>query len=86
MTSLREIRADRVLSMRELARQANVAPSTVYLIEAGRTTPRPSVIRRLCSVLNVDPHDVDEFHRTIEASKLVGTQLESRSIPTKQPV
>lgn len=69
MTSLRELRADRLLSIRELARQASVAPSTIYLIEAGRTTPRPRVVRQLAVVLGVEPRDIEEFRRTIEASK-----------------
>ena len=45
MASLREVRTARLLSIRALAQQAGVAPSTVYLIEAGRTTPRFTVIR-----------------------------------------
>ncbi len=69
LTSLREARAERLLSMRELARQASVAPSTVYLTEAGRTTPRPSIVRRLAAALDVDPNEIDEFRRAIEASK-----------------
>jgi DNA-binding XRE family transcriptional regulator len=69
MTSLRETRAERLLSIRELASEASVAPSTVYLIEAGRTTPRPRVARQLARVLGVQPHEIDEFRRTIEASK-----------------
>lgn len=65
MTSLREARADRLLSIRELARQASVAPSTVYLIESGRTTPRPWVARRLAAALDLDPLEIEEFRRTI---------------------
>ncbi len=67
--SLREARANCLLSIRELARQASVAPSTVYSIESGRTIPRPSVVRRLAAVLNVEPRRIDEFQRTIEAMK-----------------
>jgi transcriptional regulator with XRE-family HTH domain len=70
MASLREVRAQRVLSSRELAREAAVAPSTVYLIEAGRTLPRLSVVRRLVNVLGVDPDAVDEFRRAIDATKV----------------
>jgi transcriptional regulator with XRE-family HTH domain len=67
MTSLRHVRAERLLSIRELARQASVAPSTLYLIEAGRTMPRPRVVRCLAAVLGVEPNEVDEFRRAIEA-------------------
>jgi transcriptional regulator with XRE-family HTH domain len=63
--SLRDVRADRLLSMRELASQAGVTPRTIYLIEAGRTTPRLSMIRRLSVALEVDPLAVTEFRRAI---------------------
>jgi transcriptional regulator with XRE-family HTH domain len=63
--SLREVRAERLLSIRDLARLANVAPSTIYLIEMGRSTPQLSVIRRLATALKVDPHAVAEFRRAI---------------------
>jgi len=65
--SLREWRAERLLTIRELARLADVAPSTVYLTETGRTTPRPSVMRRIASLLGVEGHRVAEFRRAIEA-------------------
>ena len=64
---LRELRAERVLSIRELARLADVAPSTIYLTEAGRTTPHPSVMRRIAAALGVDAHEIAEFRRAIEA-------------------
>ena len=69
MTSLREIRAERLLSIRELARKARVAASTIYLTESGRSTARPSVIRRLAAALKVDPFEVDEFRQSIDAVK-----------------
>ena len=66
MPSLREVRAARLLSMRELAALAQVAPSTIYLIEKGRTVPRLSMVRRLAAALEVDPLTVDEFRQAIE--------------------
>ena len=69
MVSLRTLRAERLLSIRELARQASVAPSTIYLIEAGRTIPRQRVARQIAMVLDVDPMEVDELRRRIEVSK-----------------
>ncbi len=69
MPSLRELRAEHLLSIRELAERANVAPSTVYLIEAGRSRPRPRVARRISAALRVRPVDVDEFRLAIEAAK-----------------
>jgi transcriptional regulator with XRE-family HTH domain len=67
---LRAVRAERLLSIRDLARLADVAPSTIYLIEAGRTTPRLSVIRRLSAALDVDPQAVAEFRLAIRAHGL----------------
>jgi len=69
MASLREIRAERLLSIRDLARRASVAPSTIFLIEAGRSIPRQRVARQIAEVLGVDPMDVDELRRRIEATK-----------------
>jgi len=69
MVSLRELRAERLLSIRELARRASVAPSTIYLIETGRTIPRQRVARQIARVLRVDPTEVDELRRRIEMSK-----------------
>ena len=63
--ALRAWRAERLLTIRDLARAAGVAPSTVYLIEAGRTTPRPSVMRRIAALLGVEGHEVVEFRRAV---------------------
>ena len=65
--SLRDLRAERLLSIRELARLADVAPSTIYLTEAGRTTPHASVMRRIAAALEVDAHEIAEFRRAIAA-------------------
>src|SRR3712207_1392608 len=53
-TALRTLRAERLLTVRDLARLAGVASSTIYLIEAGRTTPQPTVMRRIVATLGVD--------------------------------
>ena len=65
--SLRAWRAERLLSLRELARLADVAPSTIYLTEAGRTAPQPAVMRRIAAALGVDSVQVAEFRRAVEA-------------------
>jgi DNA-binding XRE family transcriptional regulator len=65
--SLRVIRAERLLSIRELGLLAGVAPSTIYMIESGRSTPRPSVVRCICDALQVDAMAVTEFRRAIRA-------------------
>ena len=69
MPTLRELRADRLLSIRALAQQAGMAPSSIYLIETGRTTPRMATIRRIARALGVDPETVEEFQQAIEAAK-----------------
>jgi transcriptional regulator with XRE-family HTH domain len=69
MASLRAVRAERLLSIRALAQQAGVAPSTVYLIEAGRSVPRFSVMRRLADALGVEPAAIAEFRQAIEAAQ-----------------
>ena len=64
---LRAVRAERLMSIRELAQRASVAPSTIYMIEAGRSLPQLAVVRRLAEVLDIDPQLVEEFRRSIRA-------------------
>jgi transcriptional regulator with XRE-family HTH domain len=61
-----EIRANRALSIRELARLAGVAPGTVYGIEHGEVIPTMSTVRKLAEVLGVTPSEVDEFQVAID--------------------
>jgi len=61
MAALATLRRRRLLSQRELARRAGIAPSSVYLIEKGRTVPRLTVMRKILSAQLSDPADVDEF-------------------------
>ncbi|HLH25724.1 MAG TPA: helix-turn-helix transcriptional regulator [Chloroflexota bacterium] len=65
MASLRQTRTDRLLTIRELAQQAGVSPSTIYLVEAGRTRPSFRVIRLLAHALAVEPRSVEEFARVM---------------------
>jgi transcriptional regulator with XRE-family HTH domain len=67
MTSLRQVRAHRLLTIRELASRAGVAPGTVYSIEAGRSKPLLRVIRLLAAALDVDPNEVDEFREAMDS-------------------
>jgi transcriptional regulator with XRE-family HTH domain len=68
MPSLRELRIRRLLSLRELAKRADVAQRTVVEAEAGRQAPRPSTMRKLAEALDVDPMEVDEFRAAIEGA------------------
>ena len=64
--TFRQARARSVLSVRELAARAGVAPATVYQIEHGRTRPHYRSIRVLSEALGVDPMQIVEFARVIE--------------------
>jgi DNA-binding XRE family transcriptional regulator len=74
MPSLRQIRRNQLLSQRDLARKARITPSTVYLIEAGRTRPRLKVMRQICEALSVAPTDVDEFRHELEGDDSLSDQ------------
>jgi len=50
---LRELRLQRVLTQRELAAKANVAPKTVVDIETGKIRPHPTTLRKLAAALGV---------------------------------
>ena len=65
MQTLKEARAARLLTVRGLAERAGVAPSTVYLIESGRSMPRFTAITKIAGALGVAPGDVTEFAAAI---------------------
>ena len=58
---LRELRAERLLSIRDLAQATGVALETVHKIETGALQPRRTIVRRISAALGVDPRDVTEF-------------------------
>ncbi len=65
MPSLRQIRLARQLTIRELAERADISPSTVYLLEGGRSRPSFRVIRKICTALAIAPEAVDEFREVV---------------------
>lgn len=66
MPGLAVLRRRRLLSQRELARRAGVAPSSVYSIEKRRTVPGIGIIRKIVAALGIDdPAEVDEFRRLL---------------------
>jgi transcriptional regulator with XRE-family HTH domain len=69
--TFRQARARSVLSVRELAAQAGVAPATVYQIEHGRTRPHYRSIRLLSEALGVNPMHIVEFARVIEEGGMI---------------
>ncbi len=66
MVTLKGARAARLLTMRELAEKAGVAPSSIYLIEHGQSVPRFAMIRKLAAALDMDPSEIEEFAAAIE--------------------
>lgn len=55
---LRELRDERVLSTRGLARRAGVAHDTIIQLEAGRRRAHPGTIRKLAAALDVEPSEL----------------------------
>lgn len=69
MTSLAVLRRRKLLTQRQLAERAQVAPSTIYVLEAGRRTrPRFKVLQKIAGALHVEVEEVDEFRRVIEGT------------------
>ncbi len=68
MASLRTLRRRMLLSQRDFATKAGLTPSTIYLIESGRTEPRLKVMRQICEALGVSPLEVDEFRTALEGA------------------
>jgi len=68
MPTLREVRIRKLLSLRELAKRADVAQRTIVETEAGRQLPRPTTMRKLAEALGVTPEEIDEFRVAIEAA------------------
>ncbi len=72
MASLRTLRRRQLLSQRDFAQKAGLTPSTIYLIESGRTVPRLKVMRQICEALGVGPMEVDEFRLALEGAREPG--------------
>lgn len=54
MKRLRQLRRERVLSMRELEEESGVSYNTIYRLENGITGGQPRTIRKLAKALGVD--------------------------------
>lgn len=65
MPPLATVRRQQLLTQSELAARAGLAVSTVRAIEAGHTRPRARVMRAICTVLGLDPAQVDEFRAAL---------------------
>lgn len=58
MEKLKQLREDRVLSQRELARMAGLTHMTVWRLENGYQHAHPQTIRKIAGVLGVEPKEL----------------------------
>jgi len=55
---LRELRRQKVLSMRELEEMSGVSYNTIWPLENGYTGAQPRTIRKIAEVLGVEPAEL----------------------------
>jgi transcriptional regulator with XRE-family HTH domain len=55
---LKELRKERVLSLRELEGRSGVSYNTIWRLEDGRQGAHPRTIRKLAEALGVDPSEL----------------------------
>ena len=55
---LKELRRERVLSLRELEDRSGVSYNTIWRIEDGRQGAHPRTLRKLAEALGVDPKEL----------------------------
>jgi transcriptional regulator with XRE-family HTH domain len=55
---LRDLREERFLSHRELARTAGVSPTTVLNLESEQGKPQRRTVRKLAEALGVEPSEL----------------------------
>ncbi len=58
LSSLRELRRNRGLTQRELAKLAEVSPGSVYRLENGLRGAYPATLRKLAAALEVPTEDL----------------------------
>ena len=58
MERLKELRRERVLSLRELEARSGVSYNTIWRLEDGRQGAHPCTIRKLAEALGVEPHEL----------------------------
>ena len=57
MERLKELRRERVLSLRELEERSGVSYNTIWRIEDGRQGAHPRTVRKLAEALGVQPSE-----------------------------
>jgi transcriptional regulator with XRE-family HTH domain len=55
---LKELRRERVLSLRELEEKSGVSYNTIWRIEDGRQGAHPRTVRKLADALGIDPYEL----------------------------
>jgi HTH-type transcriptional regulator, competence development regulator len=55
---LKELRRERVLSLRELEERSGVSYNTIWRIEDGRQGAHPRTVRKLAEALGVQPFEL----------------------------
>ena len=55
---LKELRRERVLSLRELEERSSVSYNTIWRIEDGRQGAHPRTVRKLAQALGVEPKEL----------------------------
>ena len=58
MERLKELRRERVLSLRELEENSGVSYNTIWRLEDGRQEAHPRMLRKLAKALGVDPSEL----------------------------
>ena len=58
MERLKELRRERVLSLRELEERSGVSYNTIWRIEDGRQGAHPRTVRKLAEALGVEPFEL----------------------------
>lgn len=58
MERLKELRRERVLSLRELGQKSGISYNTIWRIEDGRQGAHPRTIRKLADALEVEPSEL----------------------------
>jgi len=55
---LRELRMEKVLSLRELEEKSGVSYNTIWRLEDGRQGAHPRTVRKLAEALGVEPSEL----------------------------
>lgn len=55
---LQKARLNKGYSQRELARQAGISSLAINYLENEKSSPRPSTIKKICTVLNIEVSDI----------------------------